>query len=85
QHDVILERGGKIAHGCHSGCVIQCSRIYMDKDGNYKTKGPEYETVWSFGTDCCIDDLDAIAEMDRLSDDIGLDTIEMGATIAVAM
>ncbi len=85
QHDVILERGGKIAHGCHSGCVIQCSRIYMDKDGNYKTKGPEYETIWSFGTDCCIDDLDAIAEMDRLSDDIGLDTIEMGATLAVAM
>ncbi len=85
QHDVILERGGKIAHGCHAGCVIQCSRIYNDKDGNYKTKGPEYETIWAFGTDCCIDDLDAIAEMDRLCDDIGLDTIEMGATIAVAM
>ncbi len=85
QHDVILERGGKIAHGCHAGCVIQCSRIYVDKDGHYKTKGPEYETIWAFGTDCCIDDLDAIAEMDRLCDDIGLDTIEMGATIAVAM
>ncbi len=85
QHDVILERGGKIAHGCHAGCVIQCSRIYMDKDGNYKTKGPEYETIWAHGTNCCIDDLDAIAEMDRLDDDIGLDTIEMGATIGVAM
>ncbi len=85
QHDVILERGGKIAHGCHTGCVIACSRIYHDKDGNYKTKGPEYETIWAHGTNCCIDDLDAIAEMDRMDDDIGLDTIEMGATIGVAM
>ncbi|MBI5442029.1 MAG: aldehyde ferredoxin oxidoreductase, partial [Deltaproteobacteria bacterium] len=87
QHDTILARGGegKIAHGCHSGCVIQCSRIYTDKDGHYKTKGPEYETIWAHGTNCCIDDLDAIAEMDRLDDDIGLDTIEMGATIGVAM
>lgn len=85
QHDLILARGGKIAHGCHSGCIIQCSRIYNDKDGNYKTKGPEYETIWAHGTNCCIDDLDAIADMDRLDDDIGLDTIEMGATIGVAM
>lgn len=85
QHDTILERGGKIAHGCHSGCVIQCSRIYHDKDGHYKTKGPEYETIWAHGSNCCIDDLDAIAEMDYLDDDIGLDTIEMGATVGVAM
>jgi len=85
QHDVILERGGKVAHGCHSGCVIQCSRIYNDKDGNYLTKGPEYETIWAHGGNCGIDDLDAIAVMDRMDDDIGLDTIEMGATIGVAM
>ncbi len=85
QHDIILERGGKVAHGCHSGCVIRCSRIYHDKDGHYLTKGPEYETIWAHGTNCCIDDLDAIAVMDRMDDDIGLDTIEMGATIGVAM
>jgi aldehyde:ferredoxin oxidoreductase len=85
QHDVILERGGKIAHGCHAGCVIQCSRIYNDKDGNYLTKGPEYETIWSHGTNCLIKDLDAIALMDRMDDDIGVDTIEMGVTIGIAM
>lgn len=87
QHDTILARGGdgKIPHGCHAGCVIQCSRIYPDKNGKYLTKGPEYETIWSHGTNCCIDDLDAIALMDRMDDDIGLDTIEMGATIGVAM
>ena len=49
------------------------------------TKQPEYETVWALGGNCGIDDLDAIAMMDRLCDDFGLDTIEMGATIGVAM
>ncbi|MFV1968267.1 MAG: aldehyde ferredoxin oxidoreductase family protein [Pirellulaceae bacterium] len=85
QHDVILQRDGKIAHACHRGCTIKCSRIYVDENGDYLTKGPEYETVWAHGADCQIDDLDAIAQMDRLDDDLGLDTIETGATIAVAM
>lgn len=85
QRDAILERGGSASHGCQSGCVIQCSRYWMDKDGHYKTKGPEYETTWSFGADCEIGDLDAIAELDRACGDLGLDTIEMGATLAVYM
>jgi len=85
QHDVILERGGEIKHGCMPGCVIQCSRIYHDKKGEYLTKGPEYETIWANGANCGIDDLDAIAQIDRLCDDYGLDTIEWGATVGVAM
>jgi aldehyde:ferredoxin oxidoreductase len=85
QHDVILERGGQVAHACHRGCTIRCSRIYVDEHGEYLTKGPEYETVWAHGANCGIDDLDAIARMDRMDDDLGLDTIETGATIAVAM
>ena len=80
-------RGGKGAatHGCHRGCIIRCSGTYLNKDGQYLTKQPEYETVWAHGGNCGIDDLDAIAQLDRLDDDFGLDTIEMGATIAVAM
>ena len=85
QHDVILERGGVIAHACHPGCTISCSRTYLDANGQYVTKGPEYETVWAHGGNCGIDDLDAVARMDRMDDDFGLDTIETGATIAVAM
>ncbi len=85
QHDIILDRGGQIAHACHRGCTIRCSRIYVDVNGQYVTKGPEYETVWAHGANCGIDDLDAIAQMDRLDDDLGLDTIETGATLAVAM
>jgi aldehyde:ferredoxin oxidoreductase len=80
-----VERGGTATHGCHAGCVIECSGIYNDEDGEYLTKQVEYETVWAHGADCEIDNLDAIAQMDRLDDDYGLDTIEMGATLAVAM
>ena len=78
-------RGGNPTHGCHRGCVIRCSGIYHDKEGKYLTKQPEYETVWAHGANCGIDDLDKIAVMDRLDDDIGVDTIELGATIGVAM
>jgi aldehyde:ferredoxin oxidoreductase len=85
QAETETARGGKATHGCHRGCIIQCSGIYMDKDGHYLTKQPEYETVWAHGANCGIDDLDSIAMLDRLDDDYGLDTIEMGTTIAVAM
>ena len=81
------QRGGEgsATHGCHKGCVIRCSGTYYDKDGKYVTKQPEYETIWAHGGNCGIDDLEAIARMDRMDDDFGLDTIEMGATIGVAM
>jgi aldehyde:ferredoxin oxidoreductase len=85
QHDIILQRGGKIKHACHTGCTIACSRIWMDEEGKYVTKGPEYETIWAHGANCGIDSLDAIAQMDRLEDDIGLDTIEIGVALGVAM
>jgi len=79
------ERGGKETHICSPGCIIRCSNVYNDKDGNYLTAGFEYETIWAFGANCNIGDLDVIARFDRLCDDIGLDTIETGGTIAVAM
>jgi aldehyde:ferredoxin oxidoreductase len=83
--EITLERGGNVKHGCHSGCVIQCSRYWVDKDGHYKTKGMEYESVWSLGADCGISDLDEVGELDRVCGDLGIDTIEMGAAIAVYM
>ncbi|MBI5231578.1 MAG: aldehyde ferredoxin oxidoreductase, partial [Coriobacteriales bacterium] len=88
QRETILERGGDaqdVSHGCSTGCAIKCSRYWVDKDGHYKTKGPEYETAWSMGADCDINNLDEIAELDRACGDLGLDTIEMGATLAVYM
>jgi len=85
QAELEIKRGGSATHGCHRGCVIQCSGIYNDKDGKYVTKQPEYETVWSHGGHCGISDLDTIARLDYMDDNIGVDTIEMGVTIGVAM
>ena len=81
------ERGGEgsATQGCHRGCIIRCSGTFYDKNGNFVTKQPEYETVWAHGGNCGIDNLDIIAQLDRMDDDFGLDTIEMGATIGVAM
>lgn len=79
------ERGGKITQGCHVSCIVRCSGIYNDRDGDYITKQPEYETIWSHGANCGIDDMDAIAQLDQLDDDYGIDTLEMGNAIAVAM
>ncbi|MBU1233944.1 MAG: aldehyde ferredoxin oxidoreductase [Proteobacteria bacterium] len=84
-HDLIVERGGKPRHNCHKGCVIQCSQIYNDANGNFKTSGFEYESIWAMGADCAVDDLDQIAEMDHILDDIGIDTIETAVAFGVAM
>ena len=81
------ERGGKGAatHACHSGCIIKCSGTFNDKNGNFVTKQPEYETLWAHGGNCGIADLDAIARIDRMNDDFGTDTMETGCTMGVLM
>jgi aldehyde:ferredoxin oxidoreductase len=84
-HDTIAARGGKTKHGCHAGCIIQCSQVYHDKDGKYLTSGFEYETIWGLGADCCVDNLDDIATADNLMDDIGIDSIETAVMFGVAM
>ncbi len=84
-HDTILERGGKVKHNCQAGCVIQCSQVYNDANGKKLTAGFEYESIWAMGADCCVDDLDKIAEADQIMDDIGIDTIETSVAMGVAM
>ena len=82
---ITVERKGDPSHGCMSGCIIRCSGTFLDSKGNHVSKWPEYETVWAWGPNCGIDDLEAIARIDRACDDIGVDTIETGAAVAVAM
>lgn len=84
-HDIIVERGGKPTHNCHAGCIIKCSQVYNDAKGEKLTAGFEYESIWAMGADCCVDDLDKIAEADRIMDDIGIDTIETSVAFGVAM
>lgn len=83
--ETINNRKGNPTHACHPGCIMKCSQIYNDEKGDYLTGGFEYETIWAFGAHCHIKNLDSIAMMDRLCDDIGIDTIETGVTVGVAM
>ena len=83
--ELIKKRGGNPTHmGC-SQCIVHCSNVFVDKDGKYVTSGLEYETIWATGGMCGIDDLDTIARLDNLCDDIGVDTMNTGVAIAVAM
>ena len=77
--------GGMTGHGCHPGCVIKCSNIYPDEEGNDFVSCVEYESAWAFGANCGIDDLDYVAKMIRECNDLGLDTIEAGNSVAVYM
>lgn len=81
----LATRGGRNQIPCQPGCVVRCSNIYNDENRNYLTSGFEYETIALFGPNCHISDLDAIAKMDRICDDIGVDTIETANAMAVCM
>jgi aldehyde:ferredoxin oxidoreductase len=82
---LIQERGGKTTHlGC-AQCIVHCSNEFVDQGGKYVTSSLEYETLWAMGGMTGIDDLDTIARLDYLCDDIGVDTMSTGVAIAVAM
>ena len=76
---------GQIHHACHPGCIMQCSSIYPHEDGSPFVSVIEYETAWSLGANCGIDDIEYIAQATWECNDLGLDTIEAGNAIAMAM
>lgn len=82
---IIEKRGGIKNHKGCAQCIINCSNEYVDEKGEYVTSSLEYETIWSMGGMLGHNDLDTIAKLDFLCDDIGLDTISTGVAIAVAM
>lgn len=84
-YNLIVEREGKPTHACMPGCVIACSNVYMDKEKKFLTTSLEYETIVMMGSNLGISDLDIVAQLDRLCDDIGLDTIETGGALGVLM
>jgi aldehyde:ferredoxin oxidoreductase len=76
--ELIQERGGNTTHmGC-AQCIIHCSNEFVDNEGKYVTGALEYETIWAMGGMTGIADLDTIAKLDFLCDDIGLDTMSTG-------
>ena len=80
-----VERGGEHTHACMPGCVIQCSNIYADAEGNEVTSPVEYETLGLLGTNCGITEPDQLAALNHIANDLGVDTIETGALLAVLM
>jgi len=75
----------KAVHRCMKGCIVSCSNVYTDDQGNEIVSGLEYETVGLVGSNCLISDLDDVARINRLCNDLGLDTMDVGAAVAVAM
>jgi len=70
------------------GCTVRCKKA-VKVDGTYTVDpaygGPEYETLAALGSNCGVDDLEAICYGNQLCGDNALDTISTGATIAFAM
>lgn len=84
-HEIVMARGGKKRLPCSPTCVIKCSNLYVDENGNHLTSSLEYETIALNGSNLKINNLDHLARIDHLCDDIGIDTIEFGGTVGVAM
>ena len=80
-----LERGGETAHACMPGCTIECSNVYVDSEGKEIVSPVEYETLGLMGTNCGLSDPDELARVNFVANDLGIDTIETGAMIAVLM
>jgi len=85
--EVIAARGGEGRSGtpCVRGCVIQCCNIFPDPSGKKTVASIQYENIALLGSNCGIGDLDDIAELNDLCNQVGVDTIETGAAIGVAM
>lgn len=75
----------KPSHRCTSGCIIGCSQVFTDDKGKPIVSGLEYETLALMGANCLIDDIDIIATMNALCNDVGVDTMEIGGAIAMTM
>jgi aldehyde:ferredoxin oxidoreductase len=85
--DLIDERAGEGRKGqpCIQGCVIQCSNVFPDPEGKATVASLQYENIALLGSNCDISDIDEIAELNDLCNEAGLDAIETGAAIGVAM
>ncbi|MGA3174439.1 MAG: aldehyde ferredoxin oxidoreductase C-terminal domain-containing protein [Syntrophorhabdales bacterium] len=84
--EIIKKRpNGRSAHRCMDGCIISCSNVYTDEKGETIVSGLEYETIGLTGSNCMIEDLDAIARINRICNDFGLDTMDVGGAIGLAM
>jgi aldehyde:ferredoxin oxidoreductase len=82
----LLNRDGDCdpSHACMAGCTIRSSNVFGDVNGKQVVSPLEYETIGLMGSNLGIDDLDTIARLNYEVNDIGLDSIEIGAALGVA-
>ncbi len=80
-----LSRGGEPTHACMPGCLIECSNIYVDRNGKELVSPLEYETLGLMGSNCGLSDPDDVALLNAVANDLGVDTIEVGAMLGVLM
>lgn len=80
-----LARGGQTAHPCMPGCMIECSNVYVDAQGKELVSPLEYETLGLMGSNCGLEDPDDVARLNGTVNDLGVDTIEVGALLGVLM
>lgn len=85
--ELIENRGGdgRSSHSCMQTCVVLCSNVFPDSEGKEIVAPLEYETIGLLGSNLAIGDLDEIARLNRYCNDLGIDTIEMGAALGVVM
>ena len=83
--ETILSRKGKTGRPCVPGCVIQCSNVFVNETGGKTVASLQYENISLLGSNCGIGNLDDIAELNHLCNQVGVDAIETGAAIGVAM
>ncbi len=84
--ELILTRGGEgnTTHACMPGCIIRCSNIFAGEDGKTIVSPIEYETVGLMGSNLGIREYDWIGRLNWQANDLGLDSIELGAALGVA-
>jgi len=82
---VTLERGGEVGTRCMPGCVIACRNVYVDEAGAPIVGTMQYETIALLGSNLGLSDLGQVARLNYMCNDLGLDTIETGAALGVAI
>jgi aldehyde:ferredoxin oxidoreductase len=83
--EVTLARGGEVGTRCMPGCVIACRNVYVDESKKPIVGTLQYETIALLGSNLGLDSLDEVAWLNRMCNDFGLDTIETGAALGVAI
>jgi len=83
--ELVLAREGKVGTRCMPGCVIACRNLYADESGKPIVGTVQFETIALVGSNLGLGNLDEVARLNYMCNDFGLDTIETGAALGIAL